>query len=128
MPLFSPTVLDHFRRPRNRRKLDAPDVEREVSNPVCGDRLRLQLRLERGVVTDAAFVGDGCALSIAAASRLTEMLPGRTAPEAEAIEERDLMQELDTAVPPERMDCLRLALEALRQGLATLGDRTAAPG
>lgn len=118
MALFSPTVLEHFRHPRNRRRLEAADAQREVSNPVCGDRLRLQLRLAGGVVTEAAFVGDGCALSIAAASLLTEMLAGRSRAEAVAIREQELVTALDATVPPERMDCVRLPLRALHGALA----------
>lgn len=121
MTVFSPTVLEHFRRPRNHRRLEAPDVAREAYNPVCGDRIRLELRVGDGVVVDAAFRGDGCALSIAAASLLTELLRGRTLEAAAAFDDAELLAALDATVPATRLACALLPLRALRDGLAARG-------
>lgn len=121
MTLFSPTVLEHFRRPRNHRRLEAADVAEEAYNAVCGDRIRLELRFRHGVVAEAAFRGDGCALSIAAASLLTELLPGRTLEDAAALGDAELLAALDATVPASRLACALLPLRALRGGLAARG-------
>ena len=117
MTLFSDTVLDHYRHPRNYRRLPDADRVAEVDNAVCGDRIRLELRLGEDVIADAAFRGDGCALSVAAASLLTELLAGQTITRAAALRDEELLAALDATVPPERLQCALLPLQALRQAL-----------
>ncbi len=117
MTLFSDTVLDHYRRPRNYRRLADPDCAAEVDNAVCGDRIRLELQLDGDVIADAAFRGDGCALSVAAASLLTERLAGATVAGAAALTDDELLSALDARVPPDRLQCALLPLLALRQAL-----------
>ncbi len=73
----SPELIDHFRNPRNVGELPAPAVTVEVSNPICGDILRLSVRMEAGCVAEAAYKVRGCTASIAAGSALTELLVGR---------------------------------------------------
>ncbi len=121
MRLFSETVLDHYRRPRNYRRLPDADLAEEVDNAVCGDRIRLELRLRGDGIADAAFRGDGCALSVAAASLLTELLAGQTIARAAAVRDEELLAALDASVPPDRLQCALLPLRALRQAMATLG-------
>ena len=75
--LYREVILDHSRRPRNYGAMDAANRQSDGFNPLCGDRLRLFLRVEDGVVTQASFVGDGCAISTASASLLTEATRGR---------------------------------------------------
>ncbi len=116
--LFTPRVIDHWRRPRNFRRLEAPNVVHEAVSAVCGDRIRLELRLEGERVAEAAFRGDGCALSIAAASMLTELLPGRSVTEAAALPDRVLLDSFDPTLPADRRPCVLLPLVALRGGLA----------
>ena len=74
---MSPELIDHFRNPRNVGELDAPAIRAEVSNPVCGDILRLSLRLESGQVSAVAYKVRGCAASIGAGSALTVLMAGR---------------------------------------------------
>jgi nitrogen fixation NifU-like protein len=73
----SPELIDHFRNPRNVGTLPPPAITVEVSNPVCGDILRLSVRMEAGHVAEVAYKVRGCAASIAAGSALTELLAGR---------------------------------------------------
>ena len=75
--LYQEVILDHGRRPRNYGALEGANRTADGFNPLCGDRLRLFLRVEGGVVAEAAFTGEGCAISTASASLLTEALPGR---------------------------------------------------
>ncbi len=121
MRLFTPRVIDHWRRPRNFRRLPAPDVVHEAVSAVCGDRIRLELRLEGERVAEAAFRGDGCALAIAAASMLTELLPGRSLAEAAAIPDRALLDSFDRSLPDNRRPCVLLPLVALRAALGAHG-------
>lgn len=81
--LYREVILDHSRRPRNYGAMDVANRQSDGFNPLCGDRLRLFLRVEEGAVQAASFVGDGCAISTASASLLTEALRGR--PEADAL-------------------------------------------
>lgn len=83
--LYREKVLDHCRHPRNRHRMEAPDRTAEGHNPLCGDKVTISLRLNGDIVTDAAFEATGCAISLASASMLTEMVRGRSIPEAEAV-------------------------------------------
>lgn len=81
--LYQEVLLDHNRRPRNRRRLAAPTAVADGDNPLCGDRVHLELVLAPdGTIVEAAFDGDGCAISIASASLLTEAVTGKTQAEA----------------------------------------------
>ncbi len=122
MKLFSPLVVDHWRHPRNFRRLEAPDLAHEALSAVCGDRIRLELRLEDESIAEAAFRGDGCALAIAAASMLTESLPGRSLAEAAQIPDEALLSRFDAELPPDRRQCVLLPLVALRAALAQRAD------
>ena len=83
--LYQEVILDHNRRPRNFRELDAPTHKAEGFNPLCGDRLNLYVQVEGEVITDLAFLGSGCAISKASASLMTDELKGRTVVEARAL-------------------------------------------
>jgi nitrogen fixation NifU-like protein len=125
--LYSETLLDHFRRPRNYGALTAPDVSYESFNPLCGDRIRLELKFENQTVTEARFVGDGCAISIAAASLLTELILKKTGDELTTISNEQLVAALESDIKPARIQCALLPLDALRAGLAAK-DTKSTPG
>ena len=80
--LYQEVILDHNRRPRNFRAIDAPSATQEGYNPLCGDRLTLYVTLDGEVITDVAFQGSGCAISKASASLMTDAVKGRTTKEA----------------------------------------------
>ena len=81
--LYQETIIDHSKRPRNRGALEEATHTAEGYNPLCGDRLTLQLRMENGRVADARFQGVGCAISTASASLMTDAVKGKTPEEAE---------------------------------------------
>lgn len=83
--LYQEVILDHTKRPRNFGKLESANHEAKGHNPLCGDRITLYLKLEGDVIKDIAFEGQGCAVSTASASMLTESLKGKTRAEAEAL-------------------------------------------
>ena len=87
--LYRDLILEHNKRPRNRRVLEA-GCKAEGSNPLCGDRLTVYLRIDDGTITDAAFQGFGCAIAMASASLMTERVKGKTLAETQALFERFL--------------------------------------
>lgn len=116
--LYSEIMLDHFRHPRNYGSLPAPDISYEEFNPLCGDRIRIEVKLKnQSLVEDIRFKGDGCAISIAAASLLTELIVGIDVGALEAISDDGLISALESDIKPERKQCALLPLEALRAGL-----------
>ncbi len=92
--MYSERLLDHFKNPRNVGELPPPAITIEVSNPACGDVLRLSARFENGVVAEARYKVRGCTASIAAGSALTEWLIGKTLGEIEAFQPALIEQEL----------------------------------
>ncbi len=86
--IYQDIILDHYRRPRGKGALDAPDLAAERRNPLCGDEIALQLALDGDVVREARFTGQGCSISQASASMLTQAVRGKTRAEAEALVRR----------------------------------------
>jgi nitrogen fixation NifU-like protein len=116
--LYSEIILDHFRQPRNFGNLPSPDVTCEEVNPLCGDRIRIELALREGIIIESRFYGDGCAISIAAASLLTGLIAGASiAPDDEIISNQQLLSSLESEIKPSRRKCALLALDALRAGI-----------
>jgi nitrogen fixation protein NifU and related proteins len=115
---FRAAVLEHFRRPRNRGSLDFPSAEAEGANPLCGDRLRVQLRVDGGAVAEARFTADACAICVASASVLTEQIRGMSVRGAAKIGADWLYRALDGEPPPARRKCALLPLETLGRALA----------
>lgn len=117
MTPYGAVVLEHFRRPRNHLRLDAATASAEGTNPLCGDRLRIELRVAEGVVREAAFTANACALCTAAASLLTTRVTGRTVDDAGGITDGDVVGWLETEVPAARIACATLPLRTLRLAL-----------
>lgn len=115
--LYSEVLLDHFRHPRNYGVVVEPDVSYEKFNPLCGDRIRIEVKLENTTITEARFKGDGCAISTAAASLLTELITGSPIEAVVAISDDQLINALESDIKPARRQCALLSLEALRAGL-----------
>ena len=115
--LYSDILLDHFRHPRNYGSLDKPDISNEQFNPLCGDRIRIELQLEELIVIEARFKGDGCAISTAAASLLTEMIVGQDLAQLAGFHDASLVAALQSNIQPARLQCALLPLQALREGL-----------
>lgn len=112
--LYSEKLLDHFRHPRNYGALTDADASYESFNQLCGDRIRIELKIENRFVKDVKFRGDGCAISIAAASLLTELI---LTTGTDAITDDQLIAALESDIKPARIQCALLPLEALRAAL-----------
>jgi nitrogen fixation protein NifU and related proteins len=115
--LYSEVLLDHFRHPRNYGSLVDPDISNEKFNPLCGDRIRIEIKLDNTTIAEARFKGDGCAISTAAASLLTELITGSLIEAAAAISDDQLIAALESDIKSARRQCALLSLEALRAGL-----------
>ncbi len=132
--LYQETILDHSKRPRNCHAMDDANRKAEGYNPLCGDKLKLFLKVENGVVKDVSFVGSGCAISTASASLMTESLKGKSQEEAMKLLDKfhDLLT-TDTPVSkdlgklvvfcgvrdyPARVKCATLAWHTLKSALS----------
>jgi nitrogen fixation protein NifU and related proteins len=110
-------VLEHFRRPRNRSALPEANRSADGANPLCGDRIRVQLVVSEGLVMDAGFTADACALCIASASLLTEHVRGQRETEVRALDVSWIVASLEGEPPPGRRKCATLPLDTLRRAL-----------
>ena len=113
---YSETVKDHLAHPRNAGELDAADAAAELTNPACGDRLRLTLRIDDGRIIAARFLAYGCPPTLACGSALTQMLEGITADEAASITRQQLIKFLD-GLPARKTHAAALAIETLHAAL-----------
>ena len=115
--MYSPVILEHFRRPRRSGEMDAPDRTGSAHNALCGDHVRYALRISSGRIADVRFRAEACAVCVAAASILAERIIGMETGEAARIPENELIQELQADLRDERRRCATLPLEALRAAL-----------
>jgi nitrogen fixation NifU-like protein len=109
-------ILDHYENPRNKGVLDDPDISHEEDNPVCGDVIRVDLKVEDGVITDARFDGRGCSISQAAASMLVEDIIGKPLDEVKGYGKEKVLDMLGIPVGPVRLKCALLSLKVLKAG------------
>lgn len=110
-------ILDHYKNPRNYGTLENPDISYEEDNPVCGDRVRIDIKLEDNRIADIRFQGEGCAISQASASILTEMVKGKTLEEVRQLSKEDLLKQLGISLGPVRIKCALLSLKVLKAGV-----------
>jgi NifU-like protein involved in Fe-S cluster formation len=117
---FRAVVIEHFRRPRNRGPLADANGSAEGANPLCGDRIRIQVLARDGAIVDAGFTADACALCIAAASLLTEGARGLPLKETACLDPIWLTAALEGAPPPGRAKCVALPLDTLHRAIASI--------
>jgi molybdenum cofactor cytidylyltransferase len=110
-------LVKHFRNPLNRGSLKDATISQEGSNPLCGDRVRIDLQINGRVVSDARFTANACALCVAAASVLTELVKGAPLDEVDTLTVDDLLRSLDAQVPAARVNCIRLPLTVMHTGV-----------
>ena len=132
--LYRRVIMDHYKTPRNQGEIDSNAVTIDLNNPTCGDRISLQMEIEDGVVKQAKFRGEGCSISMASASMMTEAVKGKKLDEALAMADKfsemmkgasvtfDEYEDIEalTGVSkfPARIKCPTLAWNALRKGVA----------
>ena len=125
--LYRDYILEHYRHPHNFGVLDAPTASHEGANPLCGDRITMQVGVRDGQLAEIAFTGRGCAISQASASLLTDEVKGMTVEQAAAYRADDLLDLLGIEISPARLKCAMLSLETLDAALADLDGTGAAP-
>ena len=116
MALYSETVMDHFRNPRNVGVIENADGVGEVGNAVCGDIMKIYLKIDGGVISDVKFETFGCGSAIASSSMATEMIKGKPVEEAMALTNRAVAEALE-GLPPHKLHCSVLAEEAIKKAL-----------
>jgi len=119
---YSDLVLEHFEHPRNAGELDSPDGEATRANPVCGDRMRVMIRVEDGRVAGVRWQTRGCPPAIATSSLASEMVQGWTLDEVEALT-REQIAEAIGGLPKDKVHCSVLAADALRGAVADYRSR-----
>jgi nitrogen fixation NifU-like protein len=113
-------ILDHYRNPRNFGTLEKPDAQAEDLNPLCGDQIKMELRVDDGIVRDLRFSGKGCAISQASASMLTEAVKGMKLEDVAKLSKEIVLDNVGIGISPTRMKCAMLGLRVLKS--AAIGE------
>jgi nitrogen fixation NifU-like protein len=116
--LYRDQIIDHYKNPRHKGELDPHDFSYEDDNPLCGDRIRIDVRVDdQNKVTEAAFSGVGCAISQASADLLTETIVGKRLDEVKRLGKDDILELLGIELGPVRLKCALLSLKVLKAGV-----------
>lgn len=121
--IYQQQILEHAKYPHNFGTLEQPTVSHEELNPLCGDKVRIDLLIENGVIADVRFSGRGCAISQASASLLTDEIKGMAVDAAKAYSKDDLLELIGIPLSknPTRLKCALLSLKTLKAGLYGVG-------
>ncbi len=114
--LYRELILDHYQHPHNHGELPNADISYEDSNPLCGDKIRIDIRLKENVVEEVRFNGKGCAISQASASMLTDELIGKSLDEIRNIDKQFILDMLGIPLGPTRIKCALLPLKVIKAG------------
>ncbi len=121
--LYRELIIERYKTPHFRGKLDPHDISFEDENPLCGDQIRIDLRVdENGRVKEASFDGHGCAISQASADLLIESIQGKQLDEIKQIDKDDVLDMLGIELGPVRLKCALLSLKVLKAGVYGLGE------
>lgn len=121
--LYRELIIDRYKNPQYRGVLEPNDITFEDDNPLCGDHIRIDLRLDSGGrVIEAAFDGHGCAISQASADLLVESILGKTVDEVKNLKKQDILDMLGIELGPVRLKCALLCLKVLKAGVYGIGE------
>lgn len=118
--IYSEIIIDLYKNPLNFGRLERPTLTLQGGNPLCGDEVQFELKIEEGVIKDIRFTGHGCAISRAAESLLTEMVKGKKFQEVNKISDNDIFEVLGNVVQT-RVKCALLGIYVLKQGFERYG-------
>ena len=123
--LYREVIIEHYKNPGYRGTLDPNDISFEDENPLCGDHLKIDLRVdENGNVSEAAFSGHGCAISQASADLLLESIIGKNVEDVKKLNKGNVLELLGIELGPVRLKCALLPLKILKAGVYGLGEAT----
>lgn len=122
--MYSKTVMDHFRNPRNVGVIEDADGVGEVGNPLCGDMMTLYLKIQKDHIADIKFQTFGCGSAIAVSSMITELAKGKTLQEAKKLTNKDVADALE-GLPKNKLHCSNLGADALQSAIKNFEDRQA---
>jgi nitrogen fixation NifU-like protein len=123
--LYRETIIEHYKNPYFKGNLNPNDYSYEDENPLCGDKIKIDLRVdEHGKITEAAFNGHGCAISQASADMLLEAIIGKQIDEVKDLTKNDVLELLGIELGPVRLKCALLPLKVLKAGIYGLGEAT----
>lgn len=115
--LYREHILDHYNNPRNYGVIEDADISHEEDNPLCGDKIRIDLKLKDGKIDQISFSGEGCAISKASASILTDMVKDQELSWVKGLGKDDILDELGIPISAVRIKCALLALKVLKAGI-----------
>ncbi len=117
MDIYREEILDHFKNPRNYGQVKQARVKMRQSNASCGDVMEMSLKIKKGKVEEVRFQGEGCVISIAAGSMLTEMIKGKKIEEVEKISDKEMIERLGIKISSGRRKCATLGLEVCQKAI-----------
>ncbi len=115
--LYQENIIDYYKHPRNKGQLKNPDIKFRELNPLCGDDIEVQLKLDGKTIKEISFDGHGCAISQAAASMMAEQLEGKSLTEAEKFDKEAMLEMLGIPISAARMKCALLGVRVLKEGV-----------
>lgn len=122
--LYRELILDHYKDPRNFGSLDSPHASHEEDNPLCGDRIRMEIKLSHDKLSAVRFSGVGCAISMASASLLTEAVDGKKIKDLQRLDKDDIVSLLGNPIlTPTRLKCALLPLEVLQRAIQRITNK-----
>jgi nitrogen fixation NifU-like protein len=120
--LYREVIIEHYKNPGYRGRLDPHDIQFADNNPLCGDHIEITLQTEDGTVKDARFDGHGCAISQASADLLIESIIGKPLDDVKQLTKQDILDMLGIDLGPVRLKCALLSLKVLKAGVYGLGE------
>ncbi|MGB4966315.1 MAG: SUF system NifU family Fe-S cluster assembly protein [Microgenomates group bacterium] len=118
--IYQEIILDHYKSPHNYGELSDPSCAIHIDNPSCGDKIHLSGTIKDGILTDVAFTGQGCAISIASSSLLTDYIKGKKVSDLKKLDTSIILELLGIELSPNRLKCALLPLEALGKLLSNV--------
>ena len=121
--LYREVIIEHYKNPSYKGTLDPHDISFEDENPLCGDHIRIDLRIDQaGIITEAAFSGHGCAISLASADLLLETVVGKDVEDVKKFSKEQLLELLGIELGPVRLKCALLPLKILKAEVYGVGE------
>ena len=124
MDLYAEIILDHYKNPHHHGRLQKPTVAFDDSNPLCGDKIHIELMVENGQIIDAAFIGEGCAISQASASMLMDEIIGKSSVDVLGMTKENIFEMVGVPLSSARVKCALLGFAAAKKALRLEGEKS----